>query len=324
MFVNKLTIKEFRGIKSCKGQIEFSNFTVLIGRNNSGKSTILEALSLLPSPTLTNFITNKKKIDYLKEVLHHYNALKYLYAGNSILEYELKNQGDVRVEIQEKGNKIDFSINGKRYGAVDYLDQFSRNEEVNRDQLQQLVLFIPYTTSILSDLESRMKNLKELITKNGIHISLAKFLNECVNDKYSEIVFLEPISLRKIYENNNVYLQLRDLGAGAEKVIKIMAILEVLSPKLVLIDDFEAGLHPTLIRLFLKWLKEKKWQKIISTHSIDVLYHLVDINPKDTTIIQLNKSNEDILSHEVLTLEQIEEILDANNDPRLLVDILKI
>lgn len=324
MFVNKLTINEFRGIKSCKREIEFSNFSVLIGRNNSGKSTILEALSLLPSPTLTNYLTHNKKIDYLKEVLHHHNALKYLYAGNSILQYQLKNQGDIRFEIHEKGNKIDYSINRKSLSEVDYLNRFSHNEEVNRDILPQLVLFIPYITSILSDLESRMRHLKDLITKNGIHISLAKFLNECVNDNYSEIVFLEPISLRKIYENNKVYLQLRDLGAGAEKVIKIMAILEVLSPKLVLIDDFETGLHPTLIKLFLTWLKEKKWQKIISTHSIDVLYHLVDINPNDTTIIQLNKSNEDILSHEVLTLEQIEEILDANNDPRLLVDILKI
>ncbi len=323
MFVNKLTINEFRGVKSCKSQLEFSNFTVLIGRNNSGKSTVLEALSLLPSPTLYNFITKKKKIDYLKE-LHHYNALKYLYAGNSELHYYLNDHREIRFEIIERNDEIDHSINNKYYSEGDYLNQFSHNEEVDRKQLSQLVLFIPYTTSILEDIEKRMRNLKYLITKNGIHISLAKFLNECVNDKYSEIVFLEPISLRKIYENNKVYLQLRDLGSGAEKVVKIMALLEVLSPKLVLIDDFETGLHPTLIRLFLKWLKEKKWQKIISTHSIDVLYHLAEINPNDTTIIQLNKSNEDILSHNVLTLEQIEDILDANNDPRLLVDILKI
>ena len=204
------------------------------------------------------------------------------------------------------------------------MNQFSHDEKISRQKLSQVVLCIPYTTSIFKDLELRMRNLKELITKNGIHIKLAKFLNECVNDNYSEIVFLEPISLRKIYDNNKVYLQLRDLGSGAEKVIKIMAILEVLSPELVLIDDFETGLHPTLIRLFLKWLKEKKWQKIISTHSIDVLYQLVEISPKDTTIIQLHKSNEDILTHNVLTLEQLEDIIDANNDPRLLVDILKI
>ena len=159
--------------------------------------------------------------------------------------------------------------------------------------------------------------------KKGYHIELANFLNECVNDVYSELVFLEPISLRKVYPDNKVYLKLKDLGSGAEKLIKIMALFEVLSPKLIIIDDFEAGFHPTMIKLFLKWLKKKKWQTIISTHSIDVLYHLVEIKPIDTSILQLNKSNEDILSHEVLTLDELEDLLDANTDPRLLLDTLR-
>jgi len=320
MFVTKLNINEFRGIKSCKHPIELSNFTVLIGRNNSGKSAILEAISLLPNPYLSNYITGASRFDYLRS-LHPPPSIKrllYLYAGESILDFEI--QGQIfRIEINEGGVRtyINKSID-------DFSMKIAEIYDLSLEKLSQLVLFIPYTTSILSNLEQKMKELKESITKQGHHISLAKFLNECVNDEYSEIVFLEPISLRKVYNDNKVYIQIRDLGSGAEKVIKIMAILEVLSPELVLIDDFETGLHPTLIKLFLKWLKEKKWQKIISTHSIDVLYQLVEISPKDTTIIQLNKSNEDILTHNVLTLEQLEDIMDANNDPRLLVDILKI
>jgi len=320
MFVNKLNINEFRGIKRCKSPIEFSNFTVLIGRNNSGKSAILEALSLLPDPHLSNYITGASRVDYLKS-LHPPPSMKrllYLYAGNSILDYEIQGQS-FRIEINE--SEVKTYINKRR---DDFLMKISEIYNISLEKLSQLVLFIPYTTTIISNLEQNMKELKESITKQGYHISLAQFLNECVNDEYSEIVFLEPISLRKVYSDNKVYIQLTDLGSGAEKVVKIMGLLEVLSPELVIIDDFETGLHPTLIRLFLKWLKEKKWQKVISTHSIDVLYHLVEIKPKDTTIIQINKSNEDILSHKVLSLEQIEDIMDANNDPRLLVDLLEL
>ena len=140
--------------------------------------------------------------------------------------------------------------------------------------------------------------------------------------KIATIVY--PISLRKVYKENKVYIQLKDLGSGAEKVIKIMAILSVLNPQLVIIDDFEAGLHPTLIKIFLEWLASKKWQNVISTHSIDTLYHLVDIHPHDTTILQLNKSSEDILSYKVLTLEDLEDFLNANSDPRLLADALDL
>ena len=319
MFVRSLNIKEFRGIKACDKALKFSNFTVLIGKNNAGKSSILEALSLLPDPNYTDYITGRNKIDNLMNL--HQGSIKdllYLYAGTSTLQFGIEYSNAI-INISE--NVFSTSWNNKQ----DSIGQkISEMFELPLNKLSEMVLFVPFTTSILKDLENRMRSLKELIMKKGYHIELAKFLNECVNDVYSELVFLEPISLRKLYPDNKAYLQLKDLGSGAEKLIKMMALFEVLAPKLILIDDFEAGFHPTMIKLFLKWLKKKKWQTIISTHSIDVLYHLVDIKPLDTTIIQLNKSNEDILSHEILTLDELEDLLDANTDPRLLLDALRL
>jgi len=319
MFVSSLNIKEFRGIKACDKALKFSNFTVLIGKNNAGKSSILEALSLLPDPNITDIFTRKEKLKNLKDL--HQGSIKdllYLYAGTSNLQFGIEYSNAV-IKISEDDTSTYWDNNQVSIG-----NKISKMYELPKSKLSEIVLFVPFTTSILKDLENRMRVLKELIMKKGYHIELAKFLNECVNDVYSELVFLEPISLRKVYPDNNVYLKLKDLGSGAEKLIKIMALFEVLSPKLILIDDFETGFHPTMIKLFLKWLKKKEWQTIISTHSIDVLYHLVDIKPQDTTIIQLNKSNEDILSHEILTLDELEDLLDANTDPRLLLDALRI
>ncbi|KKN53049.1 hypothetical protein LCGC14_0606380 [marine sediment metagenome] len=319
MFVKSLNIKEFRGIKACDKALKFSNFTILIGKNNAGKSSILEALSLLPDPKYNDYITRKKKINNLKDL--HQGSIKdllYLYAGTSTLQFGIEYLQAI-ISINETETKASWNNEEASIGK-----KISELFQVPQTKMSEMVLFIPFTTSILSDLEIRMKVLKELIMKKGYHIKLAKFLSECVNDVYSELVFLEPISLRKVYPDNNVYLKLKDLGSGAEKLIKIMSLFEVLSPKLIIIDDFEAGFHPTMIKLFLKWLKDKKWQTIISTHSIDVLYHLVDIKPPDTTILQLNKSNEDILSHEVITLEELEDLLDANTDPRLLLDALRL
>ena len=319
MFVRSLNIKEFRGIKACDKTLKFSNFTILIGKNNAGKSSILEALSLLPDPKDIDYITRRKKINNIKDL--HQGSIKdllYLYAGTSTLQFGIEYLNAV-IEISEDG--IITSLDNKHMSLG---QKFSEMYKVPPKKRSEMVMFVPFTTDILRNLEDRMRTLKELIMKKGYHIELANFLNECVNDVYSELVFLEPISLRKVYPDNNLYLKLKDLGSGAEKLIKMMALFEVLSPKLILIDDFEAGFHPTMIKLFLKWLKNKKWQTIISTHSIDVLYHLVDIKPLDTTIIQLNKSNEDILSHEILTLDDLEDLLDANTDPRLLLDTLRL
>ena len=319
MFVRSLNIKEFRGIKACDKALKFSNFTVLIGKNNAGKSSILEALSLLPEPNIRDYFTQKRKLNNLKDL--HQGSLKdllYLYAGTSNLQFGIESS-TATIEISETDTRTFWNNKETSIGA-----EISKMYEFPQKKIPDMVLFVPFTTSILIDLENRMKALKELIMKKGYHIKLANFLNECVNDVYSELVFLEPISLRKVYPDNKVYLKLKDLGSGAEKLIKIMALFEVLSPKLIIIDDFEAGFHPTMIKLFLKWLKKKKWQTIISTHSIDVLYHLVEINPIDTSILQINKSNEDILSHEVLTLDELEDLIDANTDPRLLLDALRL
>src|ERR1700737_2023721 len=45
MRVSLLEIKNFRGIKS--GKIQFRDHTVLIGPNNSGKTTVIEALAFV-------------------------------------------------------------------------------------------------------------------------------------------------------------------------------------------------------------------------------------------------------------------------------------
>jgi len=328
VLVQKLNIKEFRGIKSCKEPINLSSFTVLIGRNNSGKSTILEALSLLPTPNISDCIVGGEKIDFLKDLhrprrspgsgSNEYKSLIYLYAGTSIIEYYINNK--VLKIILEK-NKFQVLSNGENI-LVNNQNVATFYNENQVEGLENLVLFIPNDTSFIKKLEIKMKSLKELITKRGYHVNVAKSLSKCVDDEYSEIVFLDPISIRKVFPNNFTYIQLRDLGSGAEKAVKIMSLIEAINPKLLLIDDFGASLHPSLIKIVLKWLKNKKWQTIISTHSIDVLYKLVKVNPANATVLQLYKSNEDVLSHKVLTLENLEDFLNANTDPRLLVDAL--
>lgn len=73
MYVTELNIKEFRGIKECRETLKFTKFNILLGRNNSGKSAILHALSLLPHshlnlPISLNF-GGQYKIDLITYLL---------------------------------------------------------------------------------------------------------------------------------------------------------------------------------------------------------------------------------------------------------------
>lgn len=345
MIIEELDIKEFRGIRKCDKPLKFSNITVLIGRNNSGKSTILEALSLLPKPDVPDYIDKNQKIKFLanshKSDKEGYRSLIYFYSGTSTITYSFANPKDiVELKIQEDnysfesrtenpgfGNSSPFGSFGSSDPVFKHLSQIMIDVFMNNGDkdLTGLVFYVPYDTDFIRKFEAKMEELKSLINKKGIHVTVTELINQSIDDKYSDIAFLKPISIRKVFpDGKSRYLDLHDLGSGIESIIKIMAVIEAVQPKLLLIDDFGAALHPSLIKIFLTWLSKGKWQTILSTHSIDVLYNLVEVAPEDTSIIQLRKSDEDILKYHVLSLEQLEDVFSANHDPRLLVDRLNL
>lgn len=129
---------------------------------------------------------------------------------------------------------------------------------------------------------------------------------------------------KEIHKVGPFYIKIEDLGDGVEKSAAIMLFIKALNPDVILWDDFKAASHPTLIRMLLNWLNEERWQVVLSTHSIDVLDRLLEVKPKDAKIIQLKKTQDDILLHKELSLEELEAIMEANQDPRLLVDALQL
>ncbi|MEM2971831.1 MAG: hypothetical protein QW270_05360 [Candidatus Bathyarchaeia archaeon] len=194
--------------------------------------------------------------------------------------------------------------------------------------IQKLVFFIPNSTEFIRTLanELRRDEYWNFVVKQHAHSEVAKRISECVDDKYSEIlIYKEHLCARKeLPKAGPFYIKLADLGDGVEKAIAIMLFVNAFKPDVVLWDDFEAAAHPTLIRMLLEWLGGGKWQVVLSTHSIDVLDRLLEVKPKDAKVIQLKKTADDILLHKELSLEELEAIIEANQDPRLLVDALQL
>lgn len=340
MFVSKINIQEFKGIKSCSQPLELSDFTVLIGRNNSGKSSILEALSLLPLVTDNQLrYAGRSRKDLLSEIHGGKSSLIYAYSGTASIEYTVAHAKPAhrtwKISINERGI-FSLHIEGMASDSVKINPGTSAAKALRIPvhgkgmirNLNKMVFFIPNDTSFLNNLFSRLgdDDNRSLVMKTGAHTRVAKeIINQCVDDKYTEILFAPELSARKELPDGNVsYVKIKDLGDGIEKVALLVLWLEALSPSLILWDDFEGSAHPTLIRLLLNWLSKKKWQVILSTHSIDVLNILLDVKPKNAKVMQLKKTAGDVLFHQNLSLEELETLMEANQDPRKLVDFLKL
>lgn len=63
---------------------------------------------------------------------------------------------------------------------------------------------------------------------------------------------------------------------------------------------------------------------IISTHSIDVLYVLTQIQPKNARILILTKDQEDIVKYKSMGIEELEDCIGSGIDVRKIIEGFKL
>ena len=329
--INQITLKEFRGIKTSQ-PINLTKNTVLIGRNNSGKTAILEALFLLPLPTKVPTL-DTWRIDLVANLHGGTSSLVYGYAGKAIIKYQTSNH-TIELKLSTNGT-ADITINEKEKFRVSpplishssYMSSLSKIMKINKEELSSSILFIPNDTQFLRNLQAKLipENEWSRVVKSGANTTAIKELvNPAVHDKYTE-AFIErnDIRLRKELPDSKVlYIKITDIGDGIERALTTALWLESHKPKLVLWDDIETAAHPGLIEVLLKWLTNKPWQTVITTHSIDVLDRIVTLQPKNTQIIALQKTPDDTLKTKTLTIDQAEDLLNKNIDIRKVIDLL--
>jgi hypothetical protein len=352
VFVSSLDLKEFRGIREFKEPLELAKFNVLVGRNNSGKSAILHALSLLPHPDLglpmSLDVEDWTKRDRIfSQFLGGWESAIYRYAGTASLKFKVKvkiRKGKpvvvytadlppppVEYEIVEKACHADISKRGISF----FVDDESVDAptccvrlDIDEERAKDLDAFVPNDSTFLKVLKIRLRQNWSAIEKSEAHYSIVRdIINKSVNETFTEIIVREDeLYVRKEINGIPFYVKVRDLGDGIKRILSVLLWLEACSPELVLWDDFEASVHPTLLKLVLEWLMKKDWQVVIATHSIDTLLKLLELDAgsKDSRIILLQKTPDDILLHKRLSLEELENFVIANQDPRLLPDLLKL
>ncbi len=333
IFVSGLSVSEFRGIKRLS-DLEFSSFNVLVGRNNSCKTTLLEALWLLPAPYYPPNVGFKGASSRLKLLENKHNSLKnliYFYSGKAKIEYLIGDICEAKLEIEDSPNakKCEFECFERKGCYGDRIGVYhSKLSEIypkhSSENFQNLVFMVPSDTNFLRNIDESLKKLADYIVKKKAHVSIPKKLSKYVSDDFTEI-YLDTLKLRKeMPDGTPYYVRLSDLGEGLKKAVKLMLVIEAVEPKLILWDDFETFAHPSLVKFLLRWLAEKECQVVLSTHSLDVIYELVELIDyrDDARLIQLKKDKEDVLLTESLTLEELEDLLAANVDPRKTVDLL--
>lgn len=320
IYVTELDLREFRGIKELKEPLKFTKFNALVGRNNSCKTAVLQALSILPHPEtmqpLDINVRGPQKIQFLEHLIGRYTSFIYKYAGTASIDYEVLGKR-YTINISEKGT-ISTILDDKKANVEMVINSL----QLSRDDAGNWLLFIPNSSEFVSIVESIISRNWPRVVKSKSHVTVTRdIINPTIDEFFTEIIREDSeLKVRKEVGGEPSYIAVKDLGSGIYKAMCISLLISVINPKIIIWDDFEAAAHPSLLRKLLEWLSQNDWQVVLATHSIDTLNELAAIKPKDAQIIQLKKTSGDVLTNRTLTIEELSELLNSGIAPRLIVD----
>lgn len=316
--IKSIQLKRFMKFKDNKLQVTQHN--VLVGGNNSGKTSILHAIRLFFNSLSDQFSGPTNKIIFHKRYISIFEILP-IAESDELWTDRAKGQTKatgVIIEIEfMSGLKIE-AIFTHHFGQMHLSADVSNNpqsltgEQIN-DAIKHKVAFIPglvgilprepYVTPARRVVMSTETRYSEMYRSALLHLNITdkkalktinSILSEHLNVKITSINFNpeRDVYVAIKYLQNGINLDLASAGSGMLQIIQLLVYIYLYKPTLLLIDEPDAHLHPELqgkLGKILKDLTEKmNAQLFVATHSPDVID---TFSPKEVFFINVEKQN---------------------------------
>ncbi len=299
--IKTVRLKRFRKFKD--NELAATEHNILVGANNSGKTSILHALRLFFFAASGAFSGKPAKIKFHKRFIRLEEILPVSDPSelwSDCIKSNTKAKG-VSIEVDFRNDlavELSFTY---RFGQVHVDGNISRNpnrlsgSEINQT-LDHKIAFIPglvgilpqepYVTPARRSAMSIEARYSEMYRSSLLHLhntnSQALELINKVLDKHLKVkierMAFDPdkdVFVDVEYSQAGVFLDLSNAGSGMLQVIQVLVYIYLHQPTLLLIDEPDAHLHPELqekIGSILKDVtKQMRAQLFVSTHSPDVI-----------------------------------------------------
>jgi hypothetical protein len=315
MQIAEITLENIRSF-SDKQSIRLSKgINLIVGQNNSGKSTVLNTVLLLQIVNLLtpNDITLGKNTAVIEIVLSGVQYYIYSYGNSPIPRIELNN---VVIHFNRDGNSSPRQLYTQSRQESSSFNYFPNNEPQN--------LIYPYLSKrkVGEYDESVNQQATAAVTGNFQHL-VAKILRLCnvnhPNSQEYQIACKEilgfPISTvasgtghRAAYLTSGFSeIPLTAMGDGIPNLLGLIVDLCIAENKIFLIEELENDIHPKALKSLLNLIERKseRNQFIISTHSNIVTKFLGSV--ENTKVFKVSM---EIDSESKLPVSHIAEVSD--------------
>lgn len=280
--------------------MELAPLTVLVGPNNSGKTTVLEALLLahgLSQPVLGS-LTPYEILSEAHRTLNSSGLLHLLhrYSGRAVLLYELRDGARRAVVLRRLGSSLEVYYLLKPPPTVEEVMELEvsaiplREEygpappQAPGDARAQLLRALFFEHGMRERLLRELYGMWTDVALTGATRRVAQRISKASDEAYSDLL-AEPFiggapAVCACRAEDGARVRLGDLGDGVADLATVALAVEAAKPQLLLWDCVEAFMHPKALQALALWfseLVEAGVQVVVSTHSLDAAILIAEL-----------------------------------------------
>lgn len=336
--LSSLEIQNFKGIK--QGKLEdLAQVNILVGRNNSGKSTVLDALIMMRCALVGLDLLDANGLEHIIKRRVDRGQVDY-----AELWFRMETEAPIILTAELDGTskvseRWDKQLDGVfQCGGTEH--QFRRNNNSPKNQQSSRLWHdLVETVGVAgASLISKM----HMVDATAIHYPYAEILwAELVRDRKDEKVgkILEeiyglpinyitamrfPKEERLVAALPHVGLAVDWFGDGFRFAVNILALGVFLTDTALLVEELETHQHPESLRKLTATLfelaKQQNLQLFLTTHSMELITYALEAAKEkeiDLKLHHLRLDNEGTLKSNVFSKPNTELMLDIGHDPRL-------
>lgn len=303
-WLTNLQLNNYRRLKSANLK-NLKDLNVIIGPNNCGKTTLLQAINILSRTTQKEgsidfacntckaFANSNPSINAISCSIE--DSEKYLRRNKVSISFEYSEDEIIAVLpdfLEQKKNflkNVNTPASMSPSGAKLHLEQEFNKKMLCLKEIKTNLLMAEHLCSLITGEiktefcdqilycpDSRLQDYKgnsfqKFIEKKDFstkdNTRLIEFIREIVDPEISDIK--QSLNLLKQIDNKNFTTSIDEQGSGVKSLLCLVAdILSNNKTKILLIDEPELGLNPSAKHAFLNFLVErsKHMQVFLSTH----------------------------------------------------------
>lgn len=310
--IKKIKIDLYRGIKNLELN-SLADINILTGDNNTGKTSILEVLRSLNSPTeIESWHSSLRMPEAIITLnnLSFFESTKMLFnIENNIIKYNYVTEKE-KTEITIKNEIEDISLSGDSINKISAIELFEKNKlyplkKMNLHFYKNEELVNEETIYEISHIRNKNKLKNKIFNTIYVspfqHIEGTMYLDNILNEP---ILYQEMLEVLKEFDgniisinagksgNSVVYkilsktgsLPLNVYGDGMKKAILLISAVVNAKNGILLLDEFETAIHTTAMNKVFSWILKSclklNVQLFLTSHSKEAIEKILNCCPE--------------------------------------------